>query len=59
MEGLIASLISVTWPPTPPFTDNPFPLLDELAVQPEKAKIVETIEEVVTEQPVIEVKPST
>lgn len=27
---LIASLVPVTWPPTPPFTDNPFKLLDEL-----------------------------
>lgn len=27
---LIASLIPVTWPPKPPFTDNPFTLLDEI-----------------------------
>lgn len=27
---LIASLVPVTWPPKPPFTDNPFKLLDEL-----------------------------
>ena len=27
---LIASLVLVTWPPKPPFTDNPFKLLDEL-----------------------------
>ena len=29
-SGLIASLIPVTWPPKPPFTDNLFQLLDEL-----------------------------
>jgi hypothetical protein len=29
-NGLIASLITVTWPPTPPFTDNLFTLLDEM-----------------------------
>lgn len=31
-KQLIASLITVTWPPQKPFTDNPFELLDELAV---------------------------
>jgi len=30
-KQLIASLVPVTWPPKPPFTDNPFLLLDELA----------------------------
>ena len=29
-KGLIASLITVTWPPTPPFTDNLFTLLQEM-----------------------------
>jgi len=29
-KQLIASLVPVTWPPQPPFTDNPFTLLDEL-----------------------------
>jgi hypothetical protein len=29
-NGLIASLITVTWPPTPPFTDNLFALLEEM-----------------------------
>jgi hypothetical protein len=29
-KNLIASLITVTWPPEPPFSDNPFQLLDEL-----------------------------
>lgn len=29
-KQLIASLVPVTWPPKPPFTDNPFKLLDEL-----------------------------
>lgn len=29
-KQLIASLVPVTWPPKPPFTDNPFSLLDEV-----------------------------
>lgn len=29
-EQLIASLVPVEWPPRPPFTENPFELLDEL-----------------------------
>lgn len=29
-KQLIASLVPVTWPPQPPFTDDPFTLLDEL-----------------------------
>jgi hypothetical protein len=32
-EQLIASLIPVDWPPKPPFTDNPFALLDELVTE--------------------------
>lgn len=30
---LIASLVAVTWPPKPPFFDDPFRLLDELALR--------------------------
>jgi len=30
---LIASLVQVTWPPTPPFTDDPYILLDELIAE--------------------------
>ena len=29
-QQLIASLVPVTWPPQPPFTDDPFKILDEL-----------------------------
>jgi hypothetical protein len=59
-EGLIASLIPITWPPKAPFTDNPFPLLNELAALPDRTtEIVETTQEVVTDQQVIEVKPLT
>lgn len=29
-KQLIASLVLVTWPPQPPFTDDPFSLLDEI-----------------------------
>lgn len=32
-KQLIASLVPVTWPPKPPFTDNPFKLLDELVTE--------------------------
>lgn len=28
---LLASLVSVSWPPKPPFYDDPFPLLDEIS----------------------------
>ncbi len=33
-KQLIASLIPVSWPPRPPFTDNPFVLLDQLISSP-------------------------
>lgn len=59
-EGLIASLIPITWPPKPPFTDNPFTLLDQLAAHPDKSlEISATTEAIITDQPVIEVKPLT
>lgn len=29
-QNLLASLVSVSWPPTPPFRDEPYSLLDEL-----------------------------
>jgi hypothetical protein len=32
-KQLIASLVSVTWPPKKPFTDNPFQLLDEIIAE--------------------------
>lgn len=34
---LIATLVRVNWPPQPPFTDDPFPLLDEI-VRAKQAK---------------------
>jgi len=34
-KQLIASLVSVSWPPTAPFYVDPFPLLDELIRRPE------------------------
>ncbi len=59
MQGLIASLIPVTWPPMSPFTDDPFPLLDELAAQPDKTvELVETTERMVVDQPVAKVESS-
>jgi hypothetical protein len=42
-KQLIASLVPVTWPPKPPFTDNPFKLLDELVR--EKSPPRPTVEE--------------
>lgn len=30
-QYLLATLMDVTWPPQPPFVDDPFPLLDEIA----------------------------
>ena len=32
-QHILPTLITVTWPPQPPFTDNPFPLLDKLIRQ--------------------------
>jgi hypothetical protein len=32
-KQLIASLVPVTWPPSPPFTENPLKLLDELIAE--------------------------
>ncbi len=32
-KQLIASLVQVTWPPQPPFAEDPFTLLDELAAE--------------------------
>ena len=35
-QYLLASLVSVTWPPEPPFVDNLYALLDELIVEQSK-----------------------
>lgn len=32
-KQLIASLIPVSWPPAPPFSEDPFPLLDNLVLE--------------------------
>lgn len=59
-KQLIASLVPVHWPPKPPFTDNPFKLLDELIaeVQTDAVNIVETeeVKEVVAVVDVVKVK---
>lgn len=52
---LIASLIPVTWPPVPPFTDNPFPLLNELLTEKKDVKIVETTGKVVEKETVLKI----
>jgi len=38
-KQLIASLVSVSWPPKIPFTDNPFKLLDEMIQEREAEKM--------------------
>lgn len=53
---LIASLIPVSWPPEPPFTDNPFPLLNELLTEKKDVTIVETTEKVFEKETVLRVK---
>lgn len=55
-DQLIASLIPVTWPPQPPFTDDPFPLLNELLREKKEVTIVERTEKMVEEETVLEVK---
>ncbi|EEA6875229.1 restriction endonuclease [Salmonella enterica subsp. enterica serovar Cerro] len=40
-KQLIASLIPVTWPPKPPFSDDPFHLLDEMIAAPEEEPVIE------------------
>ena len=32
-ENLLATLVPVTWPPKPPFADDPYPLLEELLAE--------------------------
>lgn len=54
--GLIASLVPVTWPPQPPFTDNLIALLDELLYERKDVEIIETQEKVIEEETVLEVK---
>ena len=53
---LIASLIPVTWPPEPPFRDNPFPLLNELLMEKKDVSIVKTEEKVVEKETVLKIK---
>ena len=55
-EQLIASLVKVEWPPQPPFTDNPFRLLDELVADVQSVMIVETTETVVEKETVLKVR---
>lgn len=37
-EQLIASLVPVSWPPQPPFYDNPFVILDEIIEERERGE---------------------
>lgn len=53
---LIASLIAVTWPPQPPFVDNPFPLLDELVSETKDVTISESTETVIEKEAVLTIK---
>lgn len=39
-KQLIASLVPVEWPPKPPFSEDPFKLLDELLQESDEASIV-------------------
>ena len=55
-EQLIASLVSIEWPPQPPFTDNLFPLLEELLQETKDLKIIETTQSVLAEERVLKIK---
>ena len=56
---LIASLVTVTWPPLPPFTEDLHKLLRKTAREPRpRGGVVETgVAEVVTRVPVVAVRP--
>lgn len=50
-QKLIASLVPVTWPPKPPFHEDPFALLDQLLQEKEETSVViEEQTEVVAEK---------
>ncbi|HEV2136503.1 MAG TPA: helix-turn-helix domain-containing protein [Terracidiphilus sp.] len=55
--NLIASLISITWPPKPPFTEDLLSVLDAVLAEPEEVEIEEKQEVIEAEQTVLEVKP--
>lgn len=58
-KQLIASLVPVTWPPKPPFSDDPFHLLDEMITTPEQEPVIEEsseLKEVKEEVDVVKVK---
>lgn len=58
-KQLIASLIRVTWPPEPPFSADPYPLLDQLAAEKAESIVVEVGERLVLqEEDVVEIKKS-
>ena len=56
-ERLIASLISITWPPKPPFTEDLLSVLDRVLAEPAEVVVEEKKEVVEAEQTVLEVKP--
>lgn len=55
-DQLIASLILITWPPQPPFTDNLFSLLNELLYETKDVTILESTETVVEKETVLTIK---
>ena len=56
-SSLIASLVPITWPPEPPFYDNPYIILDELISSARaEVQVVETVEPVVISEKVLEIK---
>lgn len=56
-EKLIASLISITWPPKPPFTEDLLSVLDGVLAEPVEVEVEEKKQVVEAEQTVLEVKP--
>lgn len=56
-QNLIASMISITWPPEAPFKENLLEVLEEAIAAPVQVEVEEKEETVVSKQPILEVKP--
>jgi len=56
-ENLIASLISITWPPHPPFFESLLSVLDDVIASPLPVEINTTVKGINSDEPVLEVKP--
>jgi hypothetical protein len=53
----LMSMIPVTWPPTPPWTDDPYPLMDEILAEPPTPPDL-VVDETAAGETIIEVRAS-